>query len=157
MKLKNEIFANVFEWLCENKGVRGQVGLSEKTGITETTISRIMNGTSEPSDRTLRALNKAFGNIFNMQYLQGKSEIMLVEDVIYAEEEKLKREKVFDPSIAAEPPAEVGALPKWADALISIMSQQIKENEALHAELRQTIREVAQLRDQLTALVNSQK
>jgi len=83
MKLKNEIFAFVLDWLIKNKGIDGQKGLSQKTGISQNTISRIMTGKVEPSDDTLRKLDLAFGGIFNMNYLRGNSSVMLLEDEMY--------------------------------------------------------------------------
>jgi hypothetical protein len=44
-------------------------------------------------------------------------------------------------------------MPKWADTLIDIMSKQIKENEALNRELRQSIADVNALRTDLQKLV----
>ena len=83
MKLKNEIFAFVLDWLVKNKGVDGQKGLSQITGISQNTVSRIMTGKVEPSDDTLRKLNDAFGGIFNMNYLRGISTVMFIEDEMY--------------------------------------------------------------------------
>ena len=69
MRLKNEIFANVLDWLIQEGKVEDQKDLEVKTGISQNTVSRIMTGKVEPSDETLRKLNAAFENIFNMQYL----------------------------------------------------------------------------------------
>ena len=60
MRLKNEIFANVLDWLIREHYVIDQRDLADKTGITATTISRIMTGKVEPKDDTLRKLNAAF-------------------------------------------------------------------------------------------------
>lgn len=83
MKLKNDIFAKVLDWLIKENKVADQKDLARKTGISQNTISRIMTGKVEPSDETLRRLNDAFGNIFNMQYLRGKEAVALIEDVAY--------------------------------------------------------------------------
>lgn len=81
MRLKNEIFAAAFDWLVKNKGIDGQKGLAEATGISVNTISRIMTGKVEPSDDTLRKLADKFG--FNMQWLRGYDAYhMFVEDII---------------------------------------------------------------------------
>ena len=48
-------------------------------------------------------------------------------------------------------------LPQWADTLIEIMSKQIKENEALNRELRQSIQQVNTLRDDLQNLLKKLK
>ena len=72
MRLKNEFFAAAFDWLVKNKGIDGQKGLAEATGISVNTISRIMTGKVDPSDDTLRKLADKFG--FNMQWLRGNKE-----------------------------------------------------------------------------------
>lgn len=66
MRLRNEIFAKVLDWLIKERKVVNQKDLALKTGITQTTISRIMKGKVEPEDETLRKLNNAFDNIFNL-------------------------------------------------------------------------------------------
>ena len=141
MRLKNEIFATVLDWLIREHYVIDQRDLSHKTGITATTISRIMTGKVEPKDETLRKLNAAFGNMFNMQYLRGQSNTMLVAD----QEEAT--------SLHEDDKTPYTTLPKWADTLIEIMSKQIKENEALNQELRQSISDVDALRTDLQKLI----
>lgn len=79
MNKKNEKFKIALDYLCENYGIDGQKGLSEATGITETTISRILNDkVKKPSDETLRKLNSAFNGIFNLEFFRGIDENMLV-------------------------------------------------------------------------------
>lgn len=141
MRLKNEIFATVLDWLIRENYVIDQQDLSHKTGITATTISRIMKGKVEPKDDTLRKLNAAFGNMFNMQYLRGLSTTMLVADL----------EQVT--SLHEDDKTPYTTLPKWADNLIDIMSKQIKENEAINRELRQSITEVNALRTNIQKLI----
>lgn len=141
MRLKNEIFATVLDWLIREHYVIDQRDLSHKTGITATTISRIMTGKVEPKDETLRKLNAAFGNMFNMQYLRGQSNTMLVAD-----QEEATR-------LHEDDKTPYTTLPKWADTLIEIMSKQIKENEALNQELRQSISDVDALRTDLQKLI----
>lgn len=141
MKLKNEIFASVLDWLIREHYVIDQRDLSHKTGITATTISRIMTGKVEPKDETFRKLNASFGNMFNMQYLRGQSTTMLVAD---QEQATCLHEDDKTPYTT---------LPKWADTLIEIMSEQIKKNEALNRELRQSIHDVNALRTDLRKLI----
>ena len=142
MTLRNEIFAHVLDWLVREKIVKDQQDLSMKTGISKNTISRIMTGKVEPKDDTLRKLNQAFGNIFNMAYLRGQSHVMLIDDLEH-ENSKLSE----DDSLPYSP------IPRWADSLISIFSEQIKNGEALNAELRQSISDVNALRTDLQKLI----
>ena len=44
-------------------------------------------------------------------------------------------------------------IPRWADSLISILSEQIKKGEALNEELRQSISDVNALRTDLQKLI----
>ena len=78
MRLKNEFFAAAFDWLVKNKGIDGQKGLAEATGISVNTVSRIMTGKVDPSDDTLRKLADQFG--FNMQWLRGNKEAPMFAD-----------------------------------------------------------------------------
>ena len=142
MTLRNEIFAHVLDWLVREKIVKDQQDLSMKTGISKNTISRIMTGKVEPKDDTLRKLNQAFGNIFNMAYLRGQSHVMLIDDLEH-ENSKLSE----DDSLPYSP------IPRWADSLISILSEQIKKGEALNEELRQSISDVNALRTDLQKLI----
>lgn len=142
MTLRNEIFAHVLDWLVREKIVKDQQDLSMKTGISKNTISRIMTGKVEPKDDTLRKLNQAFGNIFNMAYLRGQSHVMLIDDLEH-ENSKLSE----DDSLLYSP------IPRWADSLISILSEQIKKGEALNEELRQSISDVNALRTDLQKLI----
>ena len=48
-------------------------------------------------------------------------------------------------------------LPTWADALLGILSKQIAENEVLHSELKQSILEVRDMKQQLTKLLSNLK
>ena len=89
MRLRNEIFLHVLDWLHFNKNVRDQAHLAEIIGIDAASMSRIMNGRNEPSEKTLRKLNEAFGGIFNMDYLRGLVPYpMLVEDKFIDSQEK---------------------------------------------------------------------
>lgn len=82
MQIYNALFAAAVDYLYKYKGVADQKELAEKTGITETTISRILNDkVKRPSEDTLRKLNAAFGYIFNMAYFRGEDTYMLLEDM----------------------------------------------------------------------------
>lgn len=85
MRMLNDLFAIAVKWLCDNGKVRDQKELAERTGITETTISRILNDkVKRPSDATVRKLMKTFPGLFNPDYFEGKSIYMLMEDLLHA-------------------------------------------------------------------------
>ena len=77
MSMKKENFAKAVEWLYANGKAKDQTDLSDITGITQTSISRILNGrVKQPSANTLRKFNAAFQGIFNMDFLLGNSDEM---------------------------------------------------------------------------------
>lgn len=152
----NECFRVVLDWLYQNGKVSDQQELAEKTGLSEKTISQILNNkVKKISDATIRKLNEAFENIFNPAYLRGQSVFMLSEDEMYynlhPEENPLNQKKEH----SINEPSNQNELPTWADTLISLMSEQVKQNEELNRELRQSIAEVHALRDELRSMLRS--
>ena len=148
MRLRNEIFAHVLDWLIQNNKVEDQKDLALKTGISQNTVSRIMTGKVEPSDDTLRKLNATFGNIFNMQYLRGESIVMLIEDVAYYKshpcelnklingegDNKIDQSSLVNAALAAKD-ATIAA----KDETIAALREQIQTKDDLIAALRQQI------------------
>lgn len=82
MKEKNKIFKQVFEWLYLNGKAIDQADIARQTGISKTTISRIMNhGVGHPDEKTIRKFNAAYDNMFNPDFLRGKSDKMFMDEV----------------------------------------------------------------------------
>ena len=96
-KLKNELFKVAVDYLFKEKKVGSQKELADRIGITEPSLSRIMNNKRFVSDDTLRKMNESFGGIFNMAYFRGEDpHCMLMEDLAYYKqhpEERLVFEK----------------------------------------------------------------
>ena len=137
MRLRNEIFVHVLDWLIQNNKVDGQKDLALKTGISQNTVSRIVTGKVEPSDDTLRKLNATFGNIFNMQYLRGESPIMLVADIM--PEQKTQQNAISNDHFDL-----VKAALEAKDETIAALREQIKTKDELVAALRQQIQTLQQ-------------
>ena len=71
---RNERFVSALDYLYRGGLVADQRELSRKTGIAETSLSRIINNkVREPSEATIRKLNTAFGNIFNPAFFRCES------------------------------------------------------------------------------------
>lgn len=88
MKEKNKVFSRAFDWLYQQGWAIDQADIAQKTGISATTISRIMNhGVGRPDEKTIRKLNAAFNNIFNPDFLRGQSDKMLVCEETFSETE----------------------------------------------------------------------
>lgn len=135
MRLRNEIFLAVLDWLHKNKNVRDQAHLAAIMGISTNSMSRIMTGKNDPSEVTLRKLNESFGNIFNMDYLRGKVPYpMLVSDLSANPQKKEIDLCTSSISIATK---------KSEKDIISLASELIVELEHLR---RQTQDELALLR-----------
>lgn len=151
--VRNECFRVAMDYLFKNGMIADQSELSKLTGISETSISRILNNrVKEPSEATIRKLNDAFGNIFNPEYFRGHSIHLLMEDLEYAK--KHPDEDISSPQYvpfderqkqASEPAQTYQAIPGWADSIIQLISSQVKTIEDLR-------REVASLRKEITKL-----
>ena len=143
----NERLRLVLDWLYKNGLVSDQQDLAAKTGLSEKAISQILNNkVKKISESTIRKLNEAFGNVFNPAFLRGQSIIMLAKDECLHPEKNPLNKRQDAPAHSSGSAVE---LPAWADTLISIMSEQIKQNEALNRELRRSIDEIHALRDEL--------
>ena len=128
--IRNERFRVALDYLYKNGLVADQRELSVKTGLSQKSISHILNNrVQNPSEATIRKLNEAFGNIFNPEYFRCNSEHMLADE----------------PVQASEPATDYVALPKWADSIIQLVTEQVKTIEDLR-------REVAALRQEISNL-----
>lgn len=126
MRLRNEIFLAVLDWLHFNKNVRDQAHLAQIIGIDAASMSRIITGKNDPSEKTLRKLNESFGNIFNMDYLRGKVPYpMLVADLSENPQKKEIDLGTSSISIAAK---------KSEKDIISLASDLIVQLEALRRQ-----------------------
>ena len=146
MRLKNNIFAAAFDYLKRNKGIKTQKRLAELMGVSEDTITRILKDRTEVTEDIITKLQTASGCIFNLQWLRG-------EDAFHMLASDLEEEKV---DMAAEDEPQP-FIPKWADAFFDIMTQQVKQNEALNRELRQSLAEVKEITQQLAELIKTIK
>ena len=151
--VRNECFRVALDYLYKNGLVADQRELSERIGVSETSISQIINNrVKKPSETTIRKLNEAFGNIFNPEDFRGHSIHLLMEDLEYAQ--KHPDEDISSPQYvpfderqkqASEPAQTYHAIPGWADSIIQLLSSQVKTIEDLR-------REVASLRQEITKL-----
>ena len=128
--VRNERFRVALDYLYKNGLVADQRELSEKIGISETSISQILNNrVQKPSESTIRKLNEAFGNIFNPEYFRCNSDQLLAE-----------------PVQVAEPIPEYVAIPKWADSIIQLVTEQVKTIEDLRREVAALHNEISNLK-----------
>lgn len=140
--VRNECFRVAMDYLFKNGLIADQSELSKLTGISETSISRILNNrVKEPSEATIRKLNEAFGNIFNPEYFRGHSIHLLMEDAVYSSQHQDK-----DISSISETAQEYNAIPKWADSLIQLVTEQVQTIESLRREVAVLHQEINKLK-----------
>ena len=151
--VRNECFRVALDYLYKNGLVVDQKELSEKTKLSQTAISRILNNrVKEPSEASIRKLNEAFGNIFNPEYFRGHSIHLLMEDAIYYAQhpENGPSSRYYVPiderMEAAEPAQEYQAMPKWADSIIQLVSTQVRTIEDLRREVAALHQEISNLK-----------
>lgn len=127
---KNILFLAALDYLFKEKMIVNQKELAKKIGISEGSLSRLKNGTKGVSDETLRKLNETFGNIFNMQYFRGESDVMLVADIG-----------------KEQPPTNIEV--DGTTSLLEIAAQLIKDVEGIRRELQAEREQTRQLNEQL--------
>ena len=78
---RSRIFAEAFDYLKRNQGVRTQEQLAERMGVTPETVSRILKARVDVSEDAISKLQTASGCVFNLQWLRGESDVMLASDL----------------------------------------------------------------------------
>lgn len=155
----NTRFLEVIRYLKSEYGYT-QDFIVEKAKLGKSSISKIRNGENNVGDKTITKICNAFK--LNPAYIYGHSEHMTSEQAALANVENelspVAHLQLSTPSdVAQDNPSPAPFIPTWADSLIDIMTSQIKQNEALNRELRQSISEVNTLRSDLEKLINKLK
>ena len=127
---KNARFFAATDYLYQEKLIKTQKDLAKKIGISENSMSRLRKGHRGVSDETFRKLNDTFGNIFNMQYFRGESDVMLVADIG-----------------KEQPPTNIEV--DGTTSLLEIAAQLIKDVEGIRRELQAEREQTRQLNEQL--------
>lgn len=78
---RNKIFAAAYDHLKRTQGVRTQEQLADKMGVSPETVSRIIRAHTDVTEDAISRLQTASGCIFNLQWLRGESDVMLVADI----------------------------------------------------------------------------
>ena len=78
---RNHIFAAAIDELRRREGKKlSQKEIANRMGVTEDTVSRIMRLHNQVTEDIITRLQTASGCIFNLQWLRGESDVMLVAD-----------------------------------------------------------------------------
>lgn len=148
MNERQKRLKEVYEYLRYDGKVHTQMDFAELIEAKRPGMSAALNGNEKYlTDNLFKKIHAKFPQ-FNLDYLlHGAGNLLTTREDSYLS----SREDYF-PSVAKEPDM-LPSLPQWADTLISILSSQIKENEALHRELRQSISDVNALRSDLQKII----
>ena len=138
----------VYQYLRQHRGIHTKSDFAESVHYGRTSMSAALNGNeSYLTDSLFKNICDVFPHTFNLQYLlTGEGE--LLADSEYSYNDKVSQQY---PTTLSEG----HQLPQWADTLISILSSQIKENEALNRELRQSIQDVNTLKKDLQTIIKT--
>ena len=136
---RKERLNEVYEYVRSHFPIHTQVEFAEKLKYHRTYISSAMNGNEKNlTDKLFTNICETFPGVFDLNYLLTGDGTLLAPT---SESETQKD------SVAESSPTPF--IPSWADAFFDIMTQQIKQNEALNRELRQSIEKMNLLIDKL--------
>jgi DNA-binding Xre family transcriptional regulator len=77
-----EIFLKMVYWLVDNTKMANPTAVARKAGINAANVTKIKTGKNKSVQyETMVKLNNAFGNVFNPEWMRGKSDVMLMADV----------------------------------------------------------------------------
>ena len=158
MVITNDIFARAIQWLYDHGRIRDQKDFAAITGITETTLSRILNNkVRHPSSDTVRKVSSLFPGVFDAVSNNRQSNFTeRTHDIQMSVLGHLVKEPEVIEGMAADDDPRPH-LPTWADTLLGILSKQIAENEVLHSELKKSISDVQEMKKQLSDLIGKIK
>ncbi len=146
----------VYQYLRQHRGIHTKSDFAESIHYGRTSMSAALNGNeSYLTDSLFKKICYAFPDTFSLQYLltgEGQLTHNIETDLGTSSTTMLVADEETS-TLHEEPATTYQPIPRWADNLIDILTKQIKENEALHRELRQSITEVNTLRDDLQKLI----
>jgi transcriptional regulator with XRE-family HTH domain len=138
----NEIFAKMLDWIFANTEAKHNADVAKKAKINATSVSRILNGqVKNASQDTLRAVNAAYGNVFNPEWIRGKSDIMLVADLHRQAAETNMPAQQSVPDMSSLINATIAA----KDETIMSLKRELSAKEQVIAELRARLADKADI------------
>ena len=139
--LPNHRVIAMIDYILEHRIYIDQKQIAAAAGITNTSISRMKSGAiKNPTVSSLMKINDACGGIFNVDYLRGRSPIMLAKDAPDAAPEPVA------PAAPAIQPASNAELSSYAKSALASKDETI---EALKSKLADRDQLVDELREQL--------
>ncbi len=136
----NDRVIAVIDYVLENRIFPDQQSLVAAAGITTATLSRIKSGAiRNPTMSTLMRINDACGGIFNLDYLRGKSKVMLAADV--KDTEPATEKHAHQPASNAELSSYANSALASKDETIDALKSKLADRDQLVDELREQLAE----------------
>ena len=132
----------VYEHLHNYFSIHTKGEFADSVKYARAYISSALNGNEKYlTDNLFTNICEAFPGVFDLNYLLTGEGALLAP-----------KSKSDTPKDSANESSPVPFIPSWADAFFDIMTQQIKQNEDLNRELRQSIEKMNLLIDKLSKL-----
>jgi transcriptional regulator with XRE-family HTH domain len=142
MKERQKRLKEVYEYVRRFFGIHTQEDFAKSLHKSRNAVTLALNGNEKYlTDNLFTNICEAFQGVFDLNYLLTGDGTLLAPT---SENETQK-----DSAAESSP---TPFIPSWADAFFDIMTQQIKQNEALNRELRQSIEKMNLLIDKLSKL-----
>ena len=135
-----------------------QKDIASLMGITDVSFSRAMERLKSKNDDDFIIKFQSTTEIFTLEWLLYGQEPQFTKDVKTVNRANEIQQDVLGYPIPTDMLGEddmPAQLPRWAETLVTILSKQIAENEALHAELKQSIQQVQELKKELQTIINN--
>jgi plasmid maintenance system antidote protein VapI len=136
MDKKNENFVAALIYMKSHGIVTGQNDLAEKMRVSEDTITRAKQGKRITED-FIAKLMRATGDMFNVQFLRGESDVMLAADIRKDADLQQISAGVRQDNPTTLPQSENSS---WADAVIAAKNETINSLKRELASKDETIK-----------------
>lgn len=155
MTTRKQRLMEVYGHLRHHYPIHSKKDLAAAIHLTQPAIYSAFGGNEKYlTDNFFRKICAAFPEAFSIEYLlTGTGSLLLHPDSHF-----VMSEEPTTPSILKEqqePTCPVTPKPSWVDDLLALLSQQVKENEDLNRELRQSLTEVNGLRADLQKILHT--
>ena len=139
MNERQKRLKEVYEYVRRFFGIHTQEDFAKSLHKSRNAVTLALNGNEKYlTDNLFTNICEAFPGVFDLNYL------LTGEGALLAPKSESDTPK---DSVNESSPAPF--IPSWADAFFDIMTQQVKQNEALNRELRQSIEKMNLLIDKL--------
>lgn len=155
MTTRKQRLMEVYGHLRHHYPIHSKKDLAAAIHMTQPAIYSAFGGNEKYlTDNFFRKICAAFPDAFSIEYLlTGTGSLLLHPDSHFVMSEELTTPSTLQEQ--RELNHHTTPAPSWADDLIAILSQQVKENEDLNRELRQSIIEVKGLSADLQKLIHA--